>query len=91
MDFKSKDQYRVHNYSIVCLGDPILCKSVQLVMATNVAKGSFHFLWTKTHFPFFECHKWVFVKQPPSITLIIGSTQSQKIIDHFLCIFHLLV
>jgi hypothetical protein len=29
-------------------------------MATNVAKASFHFLWTKTHFPFSECHKWVF-------------------------------
>jgi hypothetical protein len=71
------------NHDIVCSNDPILCKSVRLGMANNVAEGSFHFFCTKNSF-FILCVTQidVLVKELPKFNLKIGPKQSQKILEH---------
>ena len=84
MAFKPNDQSYGHIHGIVCSNDLILCTSVHIGMANNVAKGSFHFRWTKKQFSIFECPKGgFFVKDLPNICCKIVPNQFSKIQDIF--------
>jgi hypothetical protein len=67
-------------------------QSVRLGMANNIVEEIFHFLCTKKLILHFMSEiNGFFVKQLPKFTLVFVPTQSPKILDHFICIFYLLI
>ena len=84
--FKANDGCYGHFHGIVYLNDPILCTSVHLGVANNVAEESFSFLCTKKSFLTFRVQKMgFFVKDLPNICSKIEPKHLNKILDHMLC------
>ena len=92
MAFKPNDQCYGHIHGIVCSNDLILCRRVHLGMANNVAKGSFHFLWTKkVIFILWVPKMSFFVKKLPNICCKTTPQHFSKILDHLSCTNHQMV
>ena len=84
MAFKPNDQTYGHIHGIVCSNYLVLCTRVHIGMENNVAKGSFHFLWTKKSFSIFRVPKMRFfcVKDLRNNCCEIGPNPFYKILGH---------
>ena len=84
--FRPNDGWYGHFHGIVYLNDLILCTSVHLGVAKNVAEESFYFRCTKKSFFISRVQKMgFFVKDMRNICCKIGWKHLKQIWDHMLC------
>ena len=77
------DECYVHIHGIVCLNMLVLGTNMYLGTVNNVVEETFHFLFTKKPFFYFQIQKLgYFVKQLPKICRKIGALHYLKILDH---------